>query len=103
MALAANSRLGPYEIVTLIGSGAMGEVYRARDTQLDRDVAIKLISPAEAGDDAYRRFEAEARAVSALNHPNIVQMYTYYLRPVLIGDVSLKHQQQNNAEGEGSR
>ncbi len=67
------TRLGPYEIVALIGSGGMGEVYRARDTRLGRDVAIKVL-PAEfaADPERLRRFEQEARAVAALYHPNIL-------------------------------
>lgn len=76
MSLPAGTRLGPYEIRAPIGAGGMGEVYRARDTRLDRDVAIKLLSPALAADRSHRaRFEQEARATSALNHPNIVAVY----------------------------
>jgi eukaryotic-like serine/threonine-protein kinase len=73
MSLAAGSKLGPYEIVAPIGAGGMGEVYRARDTRLGRDVAIKVLLPG-ATESAERtaRFEREARAASALNHPNIV-------------------------------
>src|SRR5262245_52713219 len=76
MPLAAGTRLGAYEIVGLLGAGGMGEVYRARDTRLDRDVALKLL-PAELASDAkrLRRFELEARAASALNHPAIVAIY----------------------------
>jgi serine/threonine protein kinase len=67
MPLALGSRLGPYEIVSLIGSGGMGEVYRARDTRLDRDVAIKVLPEAFAADaNRVRRFEQEARAIAAL-------------------------------------
>jgi Serine/threonine protein kinase len=76
MSLAPGARLGPYEILSLLGSGAMGEVYRARDSRLDRDVALKII-PHEASGDAARqkRFEREAKAVSALNHPNILTVH----------------------------
>ena len=76
MSLAAGSCLGPYEIVALLGAGGMGEVYRARDTRLGRDVAIKVL-PAEFASDPerLRRFEQEARAVAALNHPNILAIY----------------------------
>src|SRR5436305_13173984 len=65
MSLSAGARLGPYEILTQIGAGGLGEVYRARDTRLERIVAIK-VSSAEFGE----RFEREARAVAALNHPH---------------------------------
>jgi serine/threonine-protein kinase len=70
------SRLGPYEIIASIGAGGMGEVYRARDTRLGRDVAIKVL-PAEFASDPerLRRFEQEARAVAALDHPNILALY----------------------------
>src|SRR5712691_11951430 len=70
MSLSAGDRLGPYEILALIGAGGMGEVYRARDTRLNREVAIK-ISHAEFTE----RFAREARAIAALNHPNICQIY----------------------------
>jgi len=70
------TRLGPYEIVTPIGAGGMGEVYRARDTRLGRDVAIKVL-PAEFVQDAerLRRFEREAKATAALSHPNILDVH----------------------------
>src|SRR5271156_4960742 len=77
MPLAANSKLGPYEIKAALGVGGMGEVYRARDSRLNRDVAIKVLR--EDGASAYlrSRFEREARAVAALNHPNIVAVYDF--------------------------
>ncbi len=76
MALQPKDRLGPYEIVALLGAGGMGEVYRGRDTRLGRDVALKVISPKRLGDDDLRRrFELEARAASVLNHPSIVTIY----------------------------
>src|SRR5579872_4483183 len=70
MAVTAGDRLGPYEIVSRIGAGGMGEVYRARDTRIGRDVAIKI--SAERFSD---RFAREARTVAALNHPNICTVY----------------------------
>ena len=74
--IAAGSLLGPYEIVALIGSGGMGDVYKARDKRLDRDVAVKVLPHDLATDPGRRRrFEQEARAASALNHPNIVAVY----------------------------
>jgi serine/threonine protein kinase len=70
--LAAGSRLGPCEVLAPLGAGGMGEVYRARDTRLEREVAIKVL-PAELASDAERlkRFEKEARSASALNHPSM--------------------------------
>jgi serine/threonine-protein kinase len=76
MALEPGTRLGPYEIRSLIGAGGMGEVYRAHDRRLGRDVAVKVLSEQWAGDaDARARFEREARAVAALSHPNIVGIH----------------------------
>ena len=71
MALTPGARLGAYEIVSALGAGGMGEVYRARDTRLERDVAIKVLPQAFATDpDRVRRFEHEARAIAALNQVN---------------------------------
>jgi eukaryotic-like serine/threonine-protein kinase len=76
MTFAANTQLGPYKITSLIGSGGMGEVYRAHDPRLSRDVAIKVLPASFTADaERLRRFEQEARAVAALNHPNIVSIY----------------------------
>src|SRR5258708_3238089 len=76
MALTAGTRLGPYEILAPIGSGGMGEVYRARDTRLGREVAIKILGSRHTVTPARRdRFLQEARIASALNHPNIVALY----------------------------
>ncbi|MCG6922652.1 MAG: protein kinase, partial [Acidobacteria bacterium] len=76
MTLAGGSTLGPYEVIELLGAGGMGEVYRARDPRLGRDVAIKVL-PEEVAADAQRLsfFEREARAVAALNHPNILTVH----------------------------
>jgi eukaryotic-like serine/threonine-protein kinase len=77
VSLAPGTRLGPYEIVSLLGTGGMGEVYRAGDPRLGRDVAIKVLPSAFADDaERLRRFEQEARAAAALNHPNIVTVYS---------------------------
>jgi len=74
--LVAGSRLGPYEIEGPLGAGGMGEVYRARDTRLDRTVAIKVLSPQLAADPQFQqRFDREARAISALDHPHICSLF----------------------------
>ena len=76
MTLVAGTRLGPYEVVSPLGAGGMGEVYRARDTRLDRTVAIKVLnSSLDATPDLKARFEREARAISQLNHPNICTLH----------------------------
>jgi Tol biopolymer transport system component len=76
MPLNPATKLGPYEIVAPLGAGGMGEVYRAHDTRLDRDVAVKVLPPALAQDpDALTRFEREAKAVAALSHPNILAIH----------------------------
>src|SRR5678816_3598059 len=78
MSLSPGARLGPYEILSPLGAGGMGEVYRARDTRLHREVAIKVL-PASFSQDAdrLRRFEQEARAASALNHPGILTVHDF--------------------------
>lgn len=76
MALSPGTKLGPYDIVAPLGAGGMGEVYRARDTKLGRDVALKILSGGTAPPDALKRFQREARAVAALNHPNIVTIHS---------------------------
>jgi len=92
MTITPGTRFGPYSITALLGAGGMGEVYRARDTRLGRDVAIKVLSPDRSAKvEARARFEAEARMVSALNHPHICTLHdvgrhedTYYLVMELI-------------------
>src|SRR5712691_13302955 len=76
MSLPAGTRLGHYEVVAPIAAGGMGEVYKARDTKLDREVAIKVLPPALARDpERLARFEREAKVLASLNHPNIAQIY----------------------------
>src|SRR5918993_1996840 len=76
MALSPGARRGPYEITAKIGAGGMGEVYRARDTKLDRDVALKILPDAFAADpQRLKRFEREAKTLASLNHPHIAQIY----------------------------
>src|SRR5262245_41347059 len=76
MALSAGTKLGPYEILSLIGVGGMGEVYRAKDTRLERTVAIKTLPPHLSADSERRkRFEREARTISSLSHANICALY----------------------------
>ena len=95
MPLAAGTRLGPYEILGLIGAGGMGEIYKARDTRLNRTIAIKIL-PAELSADPDRRvrFEREARAIASLAHPHICTLHdigehdgtTYLVMEHLAGD-----------------
>ncbi len=76
MPFPAGTRMGPYEILAAIGAGGMGEVYRARDTKLKRDVALKVLPDAFAGDpERMARFQREAEVLASLNHPNIAQIY----------------------------
>src|ERR1044071_1901104 len=78
MPLATGTRCGSYEIAAPLGAGGMGEVYRARDTKLNRDVAVKVLPEALAADpDALARFEAEAHAVAALSHPHILAIHDF--------------------------
>src|SRR5579871_2228484 len=90
-AIEPGTKIGDYEILNLIGSGGMGEVYRAEDVRLARDVAIKVLSPFVTNDpDRLRRFEQEARAAAALNHPNILAVYqfgTYEGAPYLVSEL----------------
>ena len=86
MAMTPGARLGPYEIVAPLGAGGMGEVYKARDTRLDRTVAIKVLPADIANDpDLRARFEQEARAIAALDHPHICAIesdrFEVYVQP----------------------
>src|ERR1700693_5403163 len=76
MALTPGTKLGPYEIQSPLGAGGMGEEYRARDTRLDRTVAVKILpGPLSSHPQAKQRFEREARAISSLNHPHICTLH----------------------------
>jgi serine/threonine protein kinase len=76
MRLMSGVRLGPYEVVALLGAGGMAEVYRARDTRLGREVAVKVVSEALGTDGAFvERFEREARLVGSVSHPNVVALH----------------------------
>src|SRR5215472_128044 len=78
MPLSPGTRLGPYEILSAIGAGGMGEVYKARDTKLNRDVALKILPDAFAlDDDRIARFRREAQVLASLNHPNIAAIYGF--------------------------
>ncbi len=75
MPIKPDTHLGSYEIVSLLGAGGMGEVYKAKDLKLGRDVAIKVLRDLASDPERLRRFEQEARAASSLNHPNIVTIH----------------------------
>ena len=91
MSLAPGTKVGPYEIAAPLGAGGMGEVYRARDARLSRDVAIKVLPASFAADaERLRRFEQEARATGLLNHPNILQIHdvgVYEGAPYLVSEL----------------
>src|SRR6201997_507803 len=91
MPLNAGTKLGPYEVQSPLGAGGIGEVYRARDARLGRDVAIKVLPEALTKDaDRLRRFEQEARTIAALNHPNILGIHdigTYDGAPFLVSEL----------------
>src|SRR6202166_4748784 len=100
MPIFTGEKLGPYEILAPLGAGGMGEVYRARDSRLGRDVAIKVLPASFAADpDRLRRFELEARATGMLNHPNILAVYDigthegapYLVTELLEGDTLRAH------------
>src|SRR6185295_14578296 len=78
MSLSPGTRLGPYEVVSLLGEGGMGAVYRAKDTKLGRDVAIKVLPDSVAADpERLARFHREAQVLASLNHPNIAAIYGF--------------------------
>jgi serine/threonine protein kinase len=105
MALTSGKKLGPYEITVPLGVGGIGEVYRARDTRLGRDVAIKVLPAHLSSDpDLKSRFEREARTISSLNHPNICHLYdiglqdeTSYLVMELLEGETLDHRLQKGS------
>ena len=109
MALDPGTRLGPYEVLSAIGAGGMGEVYRARDTRLDRSVAVKILPAALAADPQFReRFDREARAVSQLTHENICTLHdvgehegTAFLVMQLLEGETLEDRIGLRAEGSG--
>src|SRR5690349_14065528 len=85
MSLSAGEKLGPYEIVALLGKGGMGEVYRARDPKLERDVAVKVLPPQLAQSaERLARFEREAKVLAALNHPHIAAIYGLESRAIVM-------------------
>ena len=87
MSLEPCRKLGAYEVVALIAQGGMGEVYQARDTKLDRDVALKVLPEAFTSDpDRLARFEREAKVIASLNHPNILDRYALERPPKVTGD-----------------
>ena len=102
MALESGSRLGPYEIVGLLASGAMGDVYRARDPRLEREVAIKVVAEEIADRKQLRRFEQEARAAGALNHPNVLAVHdvgTHDGTPYVVSELLEGHTLRARLEG----
>ena len=107
MPLTSGTRLGPYEILAPLGAGGMGEVYRARDTRLDRSVAVKVLpSHLTSNPELRARFEREAKAVSSLNHPHICTLHdvgqhegTDYLVMELIVGETLTHGLEERAGG----
>src|SRR5262245_44358104 len=103
MPLGPGTRLGPYEIVSPIGAGGMGEVYKARDPRLGRDVAIKVL-PATLSADAERlqRFEQEARAAATLNHPNILAVHdigTAEGSPYMVSELLERSEERRGGKG----
>ena len=111
MLLSTGTRLGSYEIVAALGAGGMGEVYRARDTMLGRDVAIKVLPELFAADtERLARFQREAQLLAALNHPNIAAIYglddagpTRFIVMELVEGESLDARLKPRAPGDGAR
>jgi serine/threonine protein kinase len=104
MSLAPGTRLGSYEILAPIGAGGMGEVYRARDTKLDRDVAIKILPDAFALDpERLAPFEREAKVLASLNHPNIAAIYAVDERALVMDLVEGKNARGAAAARDGSQ
>src|ERR1035437_4122025 len=105
MYISTGSRLGPYEILGPLGAGGMGEVYRARDERLKRDVAIKVLPASYSQDsDRLRRFEQEAQAAGALNHPNILAVYDVGMHegsPYIVSEL-LEGEEQREQLNDGS-
>ncbi|MGH9442336.1 MAG: protein kinase domain-containing protein, partial [Thermoanaerobaculia bacterium] len=100
MTLAAGTRLGPYEILSPIGAGGMGEVYRARDSKLNREVAVKVLPEHLASDaDARSRFEREAQAVAALSHPNILAIHDFGQATVIASEAKQSTQAGSDRHG----
>src|SRR5688500_20361779 len=103
--LVPGSRVGPYEVLSLLGEGGMGEVYRGRDPRLARDIAIKVLAKDASQDaEATARLEREARAIAALSHPNIVAVYdvghengTFYVVTALLEGKTLRGAMQQSA------
>jgi hypothetical protein len=106
MPLTVGARLGPYEVVSAIGAGGMGEVYRARDTKLNRDVAIKVLPESFASDpERLARFTREAQTLASLNHPNIAQIFGFEdeerLRPHRAEDEQIRGEVSASARAGG--
>jgi TolB-like protein/Tfp pilus assembly protein PilF len=100
--LEAGTRIGPYEILAPLAAGGMGEVYRARDARLGREVAIKMLAVAGNREEATRRFELEARAIAALNHPNVLAVYdvgTYGGNPYIVSELLRGHTLREALQG----
>src|SRR4249919_2004977 len=101
MSLPTGTRIGPYEVTGVLGAGGMGEVFRARDTKLNRDVALKVLPDLFASDpDRLARFTREAQMLAALNHPNIAQIYGVIESPPIAGRAMTRALVMELVEGE---